>query len=468
MEGTGLLNKVKGFIVENSLVEKGEKIIVAVSGGPDSVFLLHILFSLQKEFCLDLLIGHFSHGLRPKEDPFEESLVRELSQKMGLNLIVGRPKVPLLASKGSLEQNAREERYRFLLQILKETSFHKVALGHTMDDQAETFIIRLLRGSGHLGLSGMRPKNNVFIRPLLGVSKAEIQRYLDEGGIPYRLDSSNLDKRFLRNRIRLELIPILRGYQPRIIEVLARTCQILGMESDFLNQVLEDWLAMALIKEGHGVKVKREYLSRLSLEAQTFVLRRILEIAMDGPKGIGYKHIIQMRNLLSSQGKSPKISLPKDLFAAVEGDVLIIAPKITPDDIEFSYPFHRPGHYELTHPPISVRIQEMEHLHLQDIKANKDPYRAYFDLEKVSYPILVRNPKPGDRFCPLGMKGSKKLQDLFVDNKVPREQRKLVPVFLTRERIMWVCGYRIDEGFKVRQDTRKVLEIQVNKKALEP
>jgi len=237
------MHKVRKTIDAHEMLKVGDKVVVAVSGGPDSVCLLDVLEKLAPEYKIRLIVAHFDHTLRPHEDEEETEFVRQLARQYGIEFHTAKASETIHSSKGSLEERARKQRYAFLEQVRAKTNANKIALGHQLNDQAETVILRLLRGSGMQGLAGILPvRDRVFIRPLLSVSRQEIIRYLAHRGLKWVDDSSNLSTDPLRNRIRLELIPLLQSYQPRIVEILARTADTLQLDNSFLEDCAAGWL----------------------------------------------------------------------------------------------------------------------------------------------------------------------------------------------------------------------------------
>ena len=235
------------------MTRPGHRIIVAVSGGPDSVCLLDVLQKLHDEMGLQLVVAHFNHGLRPEADDDETRFVESVAESYGLPFFVKRADISLRAHHGSLEEAARTARYRFLEEVRERSSAQEVAVGHNLDDQAETVIMRLLRGSGPSGLGGIPPtRDGRIIRPLIEVTRKEIEAYLDCRALKYTVDSSNLDTRFLRNKIRLELMPALQSYQPNIRKILGQTAEILRQDEEWLNEEARKWVDTTGLDKGSG------------------------------------------------------------------------------------------------------------------------------------------------------------------------------------------------------------------------
>ena len=238
-----ILKKVKATISRYEMFQPGDLVVVAVSGGPDSVCLLHILHTLRKELGINLLVAHYDHGLRPGEDASETRFVTSLAESMAVPFETERAKSLLHRRTPSLEEAARNARYRFLEKVRREHDAQKIALAHQLNDQAETVLMRMLRGSGPSGLGGIPPcRDQVIVRPLIEVSRKEVEAYIKARKVSYVVDSSNLQASFLRNRIRLELVPLLEQYQPRLAERLAETAEILRMEDEYLEQIVTAWV----------------------------------------------------------------------------------------------------------------------------------------------------------------------------------------------------------------------------------
>ncbi|MGB9661719.1 MAG: tRNA lysidine(34) synthetase TilS [Moorellaceae bacterium] len=458
-----VLDRVRQTIDRYGLLTKGDTVVVGVSGGPDSLALLHCLLLLREEYGVDLHVAHLNHLLREEAAAREAAFVRELAAGWGLPVTVAARDVRAYQRKRklSLEEAAREVRYRFLYEVAEKVGAGKIAVGHQADDQAETVLLNLLRGSGLTGLKAMVPRRDRIIRPLLFVTRAEIESYCREKGLTPCWDLSNLDTAYRRNKIRHELLPLLaREYNPGIVLALARTAAILAEENELLEEIAGKALAQITLEQGRGfIKIDGKGFSALGAAVQRRVLRQVV-LRLGG--GAGFEHIETLRVMISTGAGS--LTLPGGLKVQVEEEEARFA-RVGEEETwapVFSYPLRVPGITLL--PEISRRIRA----ELAPPPENPvcPPYEAWLDRDRLQGALVVRNWLPGDRFRPLGMKGTKKLQDLFVDAGIPAAERRRLPVVLCGENIVWVAGVRMAEEFKITPSTREALHLVLE--ALEP
>lgn len=461
MNRTGrLADKVKKTLSRHGMTRPGDVVVVAVSGGPDSVCLLHVLHRLSEELRLGVIAAHFDHGWRPGEDEEETELVRGLALSLGVPFETAKMGV-VEARPPSREEAARDARYDFLEGVRARHLASKIAVGHHLHDQSETLLMRLLRGSGVSGLGAIPPvREGRIIRPLIEATKQEIERYLRETGTRYAIDSSNLNPELLRNRVRQELIPLLQKYQPRLIERLGETAALLREESAFLDSLAAEWVG----KEGsclaEGARVPLGTFLELPSALRKRVIRAILGMVKGNTRRIGANHIHAVEELACSPRPQAMLHLPDGLRVRRSYESLSFLSR-APETVRFSYSLAEPG--TLFIPEIGKTLSVAYRKDGGSMRAS--PWHASLDAEKVRFPLTVRSPRPGDRFIPLGMKGHKKLKDLFVDLKVPDETRRTTPVLTQGEKILWVAGFRLDERVKITPSTRVVLECEIRQAA---
>ena len=455
-----VLRLVIATIEKYSLFSRGERVVVAVSGGADSVALLDILHELSPQLGLDLVVAHFNHCLRPGEDERESAFLKELADLYQLPLFEGKSSKNLPTSP-SLEEEARAERYDFFARVARELDSEKIALGHTMNDQAETVIMRLLRGSGPLGLSGIPPKRNQgIVRPLIEISRPQILAYLRAKGLHWIEDSSNRDLRFLRNRIRHELIPILQRYQPNLIQILSQTAEILRQDEEWLTNWAEQWLEVKAERLDSGalcVKISEFLALPSSLQAR--VLRAMLSSVGGGLRRISARHITAIQRLLTASRPQGELNLPLGLLVRKSYQTFQVEVVGDEGDKGFLLEIKGIGSYRLERLQTRIRVDEVDPCQVKPRQLGQ--WEIVLDADKVSYPILVRPFRPGDRIAPLGLKGTKKVKDLFIERKIPRHLRRLIPIFESRGKIMWVAGIRIDDRFKLTEESRNALRIRL-------
>lgn len=444
-------------MLKYGLVIPGDRVVVAVSGGPDSVCLLDILYSLRRDLNMELVVAHVDHGLRPAEDQEETRFVAALAEAR--NLPFETERVHIDPAGGSLEDRARKARYQFLEEVSICFSAQKIALGHQRNDQAETVLMRLLRGSGTGGLSGIAPlRDGKIIRPILELSRPAIEAYLRGRGLRFKTDPTNREEKFLRNRIRSVLIPSLEQYQPRVIDILAQTADILREDHHYLERVSGEWLANAAqARRNDLVEIGVNELLDLPLALRKRVIRQCVTIVAEGLSGVTLKHINAVDQLAAGKRSQGTLRLPKGLVIERIYDRISFKKGITEKASDYFYIVKEPGRFVLEEISCTLFMEEMPRA-MASIRED-NPWTACLDARKIRYPLVLRNFRPGDRFVPLGMEGRKKVKDFFIDRKVPRRLRSRLPILLSGDKILWVCGMMIDERVKVLPRTEKVLKI---------
>ena len=440
-----------------------ERVLVALSGGPDSVCLLYVLKDLKEEFRLDLSVLYVDHGLRPEEAVGEKEFCKNLCAKLKLPFLTKSIDVKSYAEENKLnrQEAARELRYRVFEDTSLEINADKVALGHTADDQAETLIMRLLRGSGPAGLSGIPPVRGKFIRPLIAIQRKEIKQYLEGERIDFIVDSSNLKKDYLRNKIRLSLMPLIEEMNPNIIDTLSRTAAIFREEERYF-EILVAKALMKLISRKTNSRIEL-FLSPL-VAMEKIILRRTLRRAIDetkGLRGISFVHIEDIIELIKIGRAGDRLYLPHGMRAIKAYSTFTLTSE--PPVRLGAYSLEVPGETVLKEARILIQasIQESQESEIKDRKPS-DIFAA-FDADRLIFPLMIRPRKEGDFFYPHGFGKKKKLQDFFVDEKVPRDERDAIPLIVSGENIIWVIGYRGDERFKVKDETKRVLKLEVKK-----
>ncbi|MEW5803489.1 MAG: tRNA lysidine(34) synthetase TilS [bacterium] len=462
-----LLQRIRKLVKEYRILERGDNVLVALSGGPDSVALLHLLRALQKEYELTLVLAHLEHGIRGKESHEQAGFVQQIGRKMGLNCFIRHMDVPLLKRMSglSLEEAAREARYQFFREMAKRAGSTKIALGHTADDQAETLLMRLLRGAGLDGLAAMRPRRYEeipLIRPLLNVFRREILDFLHEEKIPFCLDSTNQESDYLRNRIRLHLIPMLRReYNPQIGSVLHQTASILGEEREWVSSLVREKLEQCLeTRKGKKMRLGLNSFLAMPLALQREVLREAVHEVTSDPYKIGFVKVSAVLQWLN-ESRWGCLHLSRNVCIQKRAGSFCIEekepePEISPRD--FHYRLNIPGdtliqELNLT---VSTRILNDWVTGCSRFEAEK----AYLDFDALTLPLFIRKRQPKDRFHPLGGPGHKKLKEFFIDDKIPRLEREKIPVVASGHEVVWVFARRVAEPFKITERTRRVLLIE--------
>ena len=453
---TDLLQRVEHAVQTHRLLQRGDRLLVAVSGGLDSMALLHVLHKLSTLHRWRLTVAHFNHRLRGRSSDADEQLVRRTAARLKLPFAAGDADVKSFArqSKLSLEMAARKIRHEFLARTARERKIRTVVLAHHADDQVELFFLRLLRGTGGGGLAGMKWRSPspadpkiTLVRPLLDAGKEELRRYAGENEIRFREDATNVSTDFLRNRIRHELLPLLRkNYQPGLDKTVLRLMEIVGAESEFAAEAARRWrketgragrpahLQFETLPVAVQRKVLQSQLIELGVPADFELveqLRRAADVAVSSGPGF-----FVLREAAGRVGLRTKSSAPFNAREAVlrlagqTGSALF-------DGVRLDWRFPAgPG----------------------SIRPRRQPAREWFDADRVGGAVTLRHWRPGDRFQPIGLKAPAKLQDLFTNLKIPRARRRaLVVAVAGNGEIFWVEGLRLSENFKLTPQTQRRL-----------
>jgi len=459
-----LKTKALNTIRKYNMILPGEKIIVGVSGGPDSMALLYLLHDLREKLDCSLHVAHLDHRIRGEESEADAAYVSEHARKLGVPITLEAVDVhSKITSKESVESGARRIRYEFYEKVLADTEADKVAQGHNADDQAETVIMRLLRGSGTLGLSGIPPvRDNKFIRPLIEISRSEIEEYLRQLGITPRQDSSNLSTDYTRNKIRLELIPMLeREYSPGIKRILQQTGELLRAEDELLTTLAREAMENCSQRlDPQTIMIRTSDLAEYHLALQRRILRTAIGTLTGSLSSFDYDHVRDLLNLALYGTTGSTINLPRQISAEKTYNGLVIRYGYQPKaPVEaFDYRLDVPG--EVRIPALSLLVKASKPESVSGDYSD-DRFQATFDYDKINGELHLRSRLPGDRFHPLGMSGTKKLKDFLIDEKIPRAMRDSVPILTDRDNILWVVGYRMDDRFKVTSKTKTQLTVTV-------
>jgi tRNA(Ile)-lysidine synthase len=449
----------RAFVHRHAMIVPGDRVLAACSGGPDSVALVSLLLGLREEMPLEITIAHFNHKLRPEASE-DEALVRELAGRWVLPLIAGSKNVRLEAAKRklNLEEAARLFRYAFLRRAARKAGATKIATGHTMNDQAETFLMRLLRGTGLTGLAGIEPVSGApdgcrVIRPLLGIRRDELEAYLRERGLPSRIDASNLDLRFLRNRVRHALLPELeKNYEPRIVEHLARLAALIKEEDDLLSGFIRELADEFIVKGGRETTLDARTLSLAPAALARRVAREFIRELKGDLRAVSFENVESILALKDGGRRA----IGRGLVLRREGGRILRArPKRAARAFELSWD----GEGDLRAGGATFRGQTITGAKSVRLKGD-DGLRAVADRAKLEFPLAVRSRRPGDLYRPLGAPGRKKLKEILRAKGIPRDVRDRLPVFLSRGEIVWVPGLPVAEVFKVDGKTKTIFLIE--------
>jgi len=470
-----MLDKARKTIKKFNMLKKGDAVVVCVSGGVDSVVLLHVLTGLAEEYRLSVIAVHLNHSLRGKESDRDEAFVNMLAKKMGVRFVSKKVHVRSLAKGGeSLQDAARDARLRFFEETAGRYKAQRIATGHNMDDQAETMIMRLLKGAGLAGLGGIPPKRGKYIRPLIDIGRGEIEEYAAANGLKFVQDSSNRSTKYLRNRIRLELMPMLESYNPRLKCDMARLARILARDEDYLRCRADGSYKRIRVRQGKNIiamDLKKLKGLHDSVKARVFFMA--LEELLGSSKGFYSYHVEDFLELLRSNAPNISIDIPHGLTIHREYDRVTVErsqksevrSQKRDEGILFEQELKINGKTNIiADNGLEIAIFKSQILNLKSQISYLHPTSqsfACFDYDRLKMPLIVRNFRPGDRFMPFGMKGHKKLKDLFIEKKIARRKRGLIPIIVSGNDIIWVTGIRQAEYGKIWPDTKKVLKIEI-------
>ena len=461
------------FIAQHKMIEDGETVLVAVSGGADSLALLYGLHALRSQLNCQLHVAHLNHCLRPDADA-DADFVRQHAVDLRLPCTIQRMEIPHLAQqwKLSVEAAGRRARYQFYESVITEIAATKVALGHHQDDIAETVLMNLIRGSGATGLKGIAPVRDAkFIRPLTGFTRQQIEAFLISISVVPRHDTTNTDTRYLRNRIRHELIPRLENeYNSNIKTGLSRTADVLRAESEYLDTAAQEAFEACRIQGPHkNVVLDRVEFRKHHVALQRRVLRQSISEMSGDMSDFYFTHCEKMLNLIESEASNAILALPNGLQFRRAYQQLIIERKSV-ETGNFAYPVVTAGKtsIEVLNTKIIAELGNIESCPKLALPDGR--FEAIFDYEKIrkvfaepfleAFPLTVRNRRQGDRFQPHGMRGTKKIKDFFIDTKVPRYERDSVPLLVCGDQILWIIGYTTSDAFKIESDTRQYLYLR--------
>jgi tRNA(Ile)-lysidine synthase len=462
-----LLRQVRQTIADHRMIERGQTVLVAVSGGADSMVLLHLLWQLCDPLALRLSVAHLNHQMRP-EALEDARFVEAAACRLGLHCVSGTADVPAYRRQHKLspEEAARQVRYAFLRSTATQLEADRIAVGHTADDQAETLLFRLLRGSGLRGLSGMPPVRGAIVRPLIRASRAEILSYAWTHQVRFRDDPSNAQRRYTRNRIRLDLLPALQAqYNTRLTSTLCRTAQLLADDEAALQATArQHFLAARQPASEPGVlSVRVAALAHLPLALQRLVVREALREVLGSLQDINVKHIAAILALLRTGTGSKRLRLPHGLVAERRYAELLVHRHAPLPSVDVEVPLPVPGTCHIEPLGVTVISERLPRDALEGPWPRGDV--AWLDADTVGRDVRVRTRRAGDRLQPLGSAHAKKLKDFLIDAKVPQAVRDRLPLVVSGGAIAWVVGLRLAEWAKVTPATRAILRLQVCRRA---
>lgn len=462
-----VVNRFKKNMVENKLINKGDKIVIGLSGGPDSICLLNLLCEIREEFDLDLAAAHINHMIRGEEADEDQEFCRERCLQLGVKFFYKKIDVNAYAKNNGLssESAGREIRYGFFDEVMNKLKFNKIATAHNANDQAETVLMRLMRGTGLEGLSGIQViRDKKYIRPILFLNRDEVEKYCHDIGEKARIDKTNLERLYSRNRIRLDILPYMKEhFNKDIVDTINRMAQLIDKDNEFINKMTEKYYNNVCIEDKEKVIIKKDGFS-LESSIITRIIRKSIYKVGNAKYNVEAKHIEDVIKL-QKNSTSKILNLPNKVIAEnVYGDIHIkrtinngakksCAKCIDKNDLKnITIEF---GEYLIDFEVINNE---------KKLKFNDNSLIKYFNYDNINNEIKIRFRKDGDKIVPFGMKGSKKLKDIFIDMKVPKEQRDSIPIILFDDNISWIVGMKMSEIYRVTNDAKKILKIKVTRK----
>ena len=466
-----MFKKVLSYIKDNNLIKSGDKILVALSGGPDSMCLLNILFELKEELKIDISAAHLNHLLRGEDAFKDEEYVINICNDMGIQCFVKRVDINTYSKEHKLssEMAGRKVRYDFFDEILERERFDKIATAHNANDQAETILFRLMRGTGLEGLGGIKAsRGDKVIRPILCLSRDEVEEYIKLNNLSPRIDKTNFEKIYNRNKIRLDILTYMKeNFNEDIVQTLNRMSLLLQKDNVFLENLAlsfynkycieyDDYFIIEkeIFKEEDPIvnRVLRRAITRYSKSNYDFEMKHIYIISdlaknnsgkiVDLPNGV-YAENIYGNIYIKSRTKKCSIDNQKEEIIVNKNNMCEDVVKFHNFNIEFSI------------------IENCENNYLE---LNKGELIKYFDFDKINNKISIRNKRNGDKIIPLGMSGNKKLKDIFIDMKISKEERESIPILCFDEKIAWIIGIRISEEYKITNKSKNILKVVVQRK----
>lgn len=463
-----MIESVRKYIIDNELIDFGESVLVALSGGPDSVCLLHVLYKLKKELNINLGAIHINHLLRRDSAYKDEEYVVDLCKSLNVECYVKRININDIAKEKSisLEMAGREQRYKAFEDIKKEFGYDKVAVAHNANDQAETLMMRIMRGTGLEGLTGIRCKRDGgIVRPILFLSRDKIEEYCNENKLVPRIDTSNFEKNYNRNKVRLDILPYMKeNFNKDIVETLNRMALLLQSDDEYLQEQSINAYRKYCVNDENTIKISKKIFSQEKESIFTRVIKIVFKEVSNSHQNFEMKHIYEVVNL-NKKPAGKKINLTNGVI--VENSY---------NDITFGRDhkvnnFQKIEEIDLLKSDIPKNIDYDVYevsFQLLDVKNNiefsNNDLIKYFDYDKIEEEISIRHRKDGDKIRPLGMVGSKKIKDIFINLKVPREERDRIPILVFDSKVAWVVGYKVSEEFKTTKDTKKLLKVIFQRK----
>lgn len=457
-----LLQKVSDTIKQYNMIQQGDCLVVGVSGGPDSVCLLHILNQLIEKFDFKLVVAHINHCIRGESAVEDQIFVESLAKKMNLQVFSEIINVKQVAKEKdiSVEEAGRIVRYEYFEKIAENIKAKKIAVGHNKNDVAETILLNLIRGSGMDGLKGIEPVKGNIIRPLIEISRNDIEDYCKENNLEYRIDKTNNQTEYSRNKVRLELIPYIQNnLNPNVVNSLCRTAQIIKEENAFINTLTSK------AYDSHAKQTKGVVKVRIKdfLAFDDIIQKRIIRMAVTkingSSKALERKHVEEIIELARNNKTGTYKKVPTNIIARIEYGYLVIVANSDEKKELFCYDILVPGKTKVPELKAEVVTNIAK---LEELKETSNENCCLIPMQYLKEGLCIRNRRNGDIINPTGMLGTKKLKDFFIDSKIPQKKRDSIPLIALENEIFWIIGIRHSNKCKITNDIQEVLVVEYN------
>ncbi len=454
-----MLNTVLKTINRYNMIEDGDTILLGLSGGVDSMALLYILLELREKYNFNLFLAHVNHSVRGEYALRDQKFAENTANKLKLPFFTTTVDMNAYAKEHKItsEEAGRILRYGFFNEILSSYENGKIAVAHNLNDQAETLLMRFMRGTGIDGLRGIEHRVGNIIRPILDISREELETYIKENDIEITQDDTNFETIYTRNKIRLELLPyIMENFNPNIIKTLERTAYLADIDSNFLEREGEKSYKLIVDKVGlDNIYMDRLKFTGLDISMKYRVLRRAILELNKTLQGISEVHLTSIIDVFTSGETGKEITIANDIVCTTSYNSLIVGKRKSLKDTKFEYILKED--VIMYNEGYSFKSEIIDYK--QYINSKKEKDTVYFDYNNINGSLRFRSRKNGDKFTPYGMRGKKKIKDYFIDEKIPRDEREDIPLLVDDENILWVVGYRTSELYKITKDTDKILKI---------
>jgi len=458
---------LEGFIrslKKYRMLRKGEGVLVAVSGGPDSISLFDLFYQIRVDWKVGIHIIHLNHGLRGDAGDRDQLFVERMARDLKMPVSSKKVDVEALAkqNKMSLEEAGRQARLDYFQAEANRLGIRKVALGHHKDDRAETVLFRILRGTGLQGIGAMRPLSHyrelTLIRPLVDVEKKSLEDYIRDRKLSYCIDASNNEVKFTRNRIRNRLLPALeKHYNPKIKNALAHLAESVALDVDYIEETVQKSYPKVIRKKRDTIILikKKKFMSQP--EALKFRILQQATRQLDPESELDYFHWDEIRKALDRDSRGFEIHVPHELAMTIERKELILRKPLADEDRQYEYKLPANGKLRIRELGLEI-VSETFDRRIYKVD-RQDKTCGIFDMDRIEFPVRIRNRREGDVFQPLGLSRDKKLKDFMIARKIPNYKKDQVPLFMSGDSIFWVYGIEISDRYKVTHRTRRFLKL---------